>query len=169
MTMVAILTLGLMLRPSAVTARRIANPRAGDPMPQLAHAKGHGAATFRVISPPPDEPPPVPPPSADLLRKYWSDEAAEDFRRSVNLHGFNAKAGCAERVLRPSSAAYVSRPCGLDCAPQTANMAPAILTITMNCGRVTILKMPTHGSTARGMNYRRITTLICKCLQAATL
>jgi hypothetical protein len=99
MTMVAIVTLGLMLRPSAVLARAHRKAEGWGSDAAASSREGHGAATFPLISPPPDEPPPAPPPSADLLRKYWSDEAAEDFRRSVNLHGFNAEAGCAERVL----------------------------------------------------------------------
>jgi hypothetical protein len=98
MTMVAILTLGLMLLPSAVLARAHRKSEGWGSDAAASSREGHGAATFPVISPPPDEPPPAPPPSADLLRKYWSDEAAEDFRRSVNLNGFNAEAGY-ERVL----------------------------------------------------------------------
>ena len=98
MTMVAILTLGLMLRPSAVLARAHRKSLAWGSDAVANSREGHGAATFPLISPPPDEPPPVPPPSADLLMEYSSDEA-DDFGRLVNLRGFNAEAGCAERVL----------------------------------------------------------------------
>jgi len=98
MTMVAILTLGLMLRPLAAPARAHRKSEGWRSDAAANSREGHGASTFPVISPPPDEPPPAPPPSADLLMEYSSDEA-DDFGRLVNLHDFNTEAGCAERVL----------------------------------------------------------------------
>ena len=98
-TMIAIVTLGLMLRPSAVLAKAHRKQDGWRSDAAASSNEGHGAAISPVILPPPDEPPPPPPPSEDLLSEYSSNKSAEDFRRSVNLHGFNAEAGCAQRVL----------------------------------------------------------------------
>jgi hypothetical protein len=99
MTMVAILALGLMLRPSAVLAKAHRKSEGWRSDAAAISHGGHGTAILPVILPPPDEPPPPPPPSEDLRSEYSSDESAGDFGRSVNLRGFNAEAGCAERVL----------------------------------------------------------------------
>jgi hypothetical protein len=97
-TMIAIGTLGLMLRPSAVLAKALRKSEGWRSDAAASSNEGRGAAISPVILPPPDEPPPLPPPSEELLSEYSSDKSG-DSRHSVNLHGFNAEAGCAQRVL----------------------------------------------------------------------
>jgi hypothetical protein len=69
-TMIAIVTLGLMLRPSAALAKALRKSEGWRSDAAASSNEGHGAAISPVILPPPDEPPPPPPPSEDLLSEY---------------------------------------------------------------------------------------------------
>jgi hypothetical protein len=96
LTTAAILALTLILSPLAV----LAGTHGKSPRWRYdAAATADGAAAYPAILPPPDEPPPPPPPREVLTSDYSCEATAEDFGGSRSPHGFDADAGCGQRVL----------------------------------------------------------------------
>jgi hypothetical protein len=98
MAMVALLAVGLMLRPAIVLANQHRNSERRRSDVTASSLEDRRATTVPLILPPPNEPPPPPPPSEDLLRDYSSVDLV-DSRPPVNLSNFNGEGACADGVL----------------------------------------------------------------------
>jgi hypothetical protein len=98
MTIVALLTLRLMLHPAIVLANQHRNSEHRRSDVTASSLEDRRATIVPLILPPPNEPSPPPPPGEDLLRHYSSADLVNS-RPPVNLSTFNGEGEGANRVL----------------------------------------------------------------------
>ena len=97
LTILAIVVLGVIARPSVVPATL--SSKSESRQSDAAASSGQRVATFSVIPPPPDETPQGPPPGPEMLNDYSPDTLAQDSRALLSPHSSGGQTSCAGCVL----------------------------------------------------------------------